>query len=427
MAASNENTRKGAIEALRERIKENGDGAKISDADRDILLDFSDELYLRKSQYSDHRHEKLLRHCVRIAEHVGGLADSLTDREQAEEIVRWINKTYDNEETNRDYRVALRVFGRRVSEENDEKPPSSLEWIPSGTSRSYNPQPRPGDMLRWEDDVLPMIEATHNNRDAAIIATAFDAGARSGELRSLTVGDVSDHRHGLQITVDGKTGQRTVTLIPAVPHLQRWLQDHPARDDPTAPLWSKLHSPEPLSFRMFKKLLESAAERAGVDRPVTLTNFRKSSASYLASNGMSQAHLEEHHGWTRGSNAASRYIAIFGSAAENELARIHGLDVSEEEGEPIGPIVCYRCERETPRDKEFCVWCEQALDPQAVETLRTDERKVQRMILGLAKRDPSILEDIEEREEIMAVIEDNPKFQRQAKEFLEAIESITSH
>lgn len=420
MVASDEAKRERALENLRERVKENGKDGSLSDADREILLDFSDELYLRKSQYSVHRHEKLLRHCVRMAEHVGGLADSLSDREQAKAIVRWINKTYHNEETNRDYRVALRVFGRRMTDENDNEPPPSIEWVNSGTSRSYNPQPSPGDMLRWEDDVLPMIDATHNNRDAAVIAVAFDAGARSGELRALTIGDVSDHRHGLQVTVDGKTGQRTVTLIPSVPYLQRWLQDHPAGDNPAAPLWSKLHSAEPLSFRMYKKLLDSAADRAGVTRPVTLTNFRKSSASYLASNGMSQAHLEEHHGWVRGSDAASRYIAIFGAAAENELARIHGLDVSDDEVEPIGPVTCPRCDRETPRDQEFCVWCEQALDPKAVETLKTDERKVQRTILGLAKRDPSILDDLEEREEIMAIIEDNPELQRQVKQYLEA-------
>jgi len=87
-------------------------------------------------------------------------------------------------------------------------------------------------MLSWEDDVKPMIDETKNARDAALIAVAFDSGARSGELKSLTVGDVSDHEQGLQIFVDGKKGQRSVSLIPAVPYLNRWLSDHPAPDDP---------------------------------------------------------------------------------------------------------------------------------------------------------------------------------------------------
>jgi len=277
-------------------------------------------------------------------------------------------------------------------------------------------------MVHWDEHVLPMVEATHNNRDAAIIAVAWDAGARSGEFRDLTIGDIVDHKHGLQVTVDGKQGQRTVTLIPSVPHLQRWLGDHPAPDDPDAPLWSKLHEPESLSFRMYKKLLETAAEDAGVTRPVTLTNFRKSSASHLASQGMSQAHIEERLGWKRGSDIAARYVSVFAEDADRELARIHGRDVEEEEPDPIAPVECPRCGRETPRDEECCVWCDQAIDRGAVEQLKLDERRTQRAILAIARDDPTILDDVEQRERIITVLQDNPEAQRRARQFLDELE-----
>ena len=406
-----------AIDKLRnDRIPENTD---ISATDEERLLAFSDELFLRKSEYSDYRHEKLLRHCTRMAEEVGDLAVSLEDRDAAETLVTWINRQYDNEYTNQDYRTALRIFGRRVTTGDDI--PDSLSWIPTGTSNSHNPQPDPADMLHWEEHIQPMIEACHNNRDATIIAVAWDAGCRSGEFRNLTVGDITDHKHGMQITVDGKTGQRTITLIPSVPHLTRWLQDHPDRADPSAPLWSKLYRPDGLSFRMFKKLLEGAADRADVDRPVNLTNFRKSSASHLASQGMNQAHIEEHHGWKRGSDVAARYVSVFADDADRELARIHGLDVEEEEPDPIAPVECPRCGQETPRDEEFCVWCNQAIEAGAVEQLKINERRVQRVILGFAKDDPSLLDDIEEREELLTVLQDNPEAQRRAEQFLDEL------
>ncbi|MFB6312114.1 MAG: tyrosine-type recombinase/integrase [Salinirussus sp.] len=297
-----------------------------------------------------------------MAENAGGLADALEDREAAEEIVRWINRTYDNVETNRDYRVALRVFGRRVADENGDEPPESISWVPSGTPRTHDPSPVPADMLKWSDDVRPMIDATTNTRDAALIATAWDSGARSGELRKLTVGDVTDNRDELQLTLSGKTGKRTVTLIPAVPYLQRWLADHPARDDSAAPLWSELARPAELSYQSILRILRTAAERAGVTKPVTFTNFRKSSASYLASEGMNQAHLEDHHGWVRGSDVAARYVSVFGEAADRELKRVHGVQVSGEESEPIAPVDCPRCGRATPRDKDRCLWCDETID-----------------------------------------------------------------
>ncbi|WP_135852585.1 site-specific integrase [Halorussus salinus] len=357
-----------SVETLREKI-ENGERDIDQQADRDALLEFSRTLDLLSTEYSDYRHLKLLRHCTRMAEHVGGLADALDDRDAAEDIVAWINRTYDNEETNRDYRSAIRVFGKRTTD-SDDAVPESLAWVPTGTSSNYDPKPDPTKMLHWDDRVQPMIDAAMNPRDAALVAVAWDAGPRAGELKSLRVGDVTDHRHGLQITVDGKVGQRTITLILSVPHLQRWLDAHPDSGDDTAPLWSKVTSPDSISDRMFTKLLDELAERAEVSRPVTLTNFRKSSASYLASQGMNQAHLEDHHGWTRGSEHAARYISVFGDQADNELARIHGVEVAEEdEPDDFAPVTCPRCNEQTPRERDFCVHCQQSLDLEAKQLL----------------------------------------------------------
>jgi len=98
---------------------------------------------LLKSEYIDYRHDKLLRHCTIMAENVGGLAEVLEDKEAAEELVRWINRNYENDYTNHDYRTALRVLAKRTVE--GEELPDSIEWIPSGTSNSHDPVTNPGD------------------------------------------------------------------------------------------------------------------------------------------------------------------------------------------------------------------------------------------------------------------------------------------
>ncbi|WP_161605926.1 hypothetical protein [Haloferax mucosum] len=49
-------------------------------------------------------------------------------------------------------------------------------------------------------------------------------GPRSGELQDLSIGDITDHEYGLQATFNGKTGRRTVMLIPSVPHVRQWLR-----------------------------------------------------------------------------------------------------------------------------------------------------------------------------------------------------------
>ena len=406
------------ITNLRDRIRESDE---ITERDADVLIEFSDQLDLLKSEYSDLRHRDLLGHCTRIAENVGGLADALEDRDAAEEIVRWINRTHENEWTNADYRAAFRVFGGRVTNGDVEDKPDSIAWVPSGTSNSHDPRPNPANMLTWEDDVKPMIDATRNARDAALIAVAFDSGARSGELEDLRVSDVADHDHGLQIFVDGKKGQRSVTLIPAVPFLNRWLSDHPDSDDPDAPLWSKLSKADEISYRQFNNAFKDAAKRAGVDKPVTPTNFRKSNASWLARKGMPQAFIEDRQGRKRGSDVTAHYVAKFGGEADTTYAKLHGKDVEEDDPEPIGPVDCPRCGKETPRDEDACVWCRQPLEYDTVEARKQEDREVRSAVLRMAKENPDLLDNIEQAREFMDLFEDDPELFADTREFADAL------
>jgi hypothetical protein len=354
-----------AIGVMREKL-EQGEYPNVDAADAEILLEFSDTLrLLGPSEFSDHQHEKLLRRTLVLAREVGGLAEVPENRDAAETLVGHINAEKNGSpETNKDYRVALRQFGKHVTE--GDGLPDTVDWIPGGYPSNYDPAPDPADMLRWETDVQPMLGACMNPRDKALVALAWDLGPRPGELFDLQVGAVTDHKYGLQVTLDGKTGRRSPILIPSVPYVRKWLDVHPGGD--TDPLWSALKKPGGISNNRVRDILKEIADRAGVDKPVTPTNFRKSSASYLASQGVSQAHLEDHHGWTRGSEIAARYIAVFDDANTREIARAHGLDVEADEPDAVGPIVCPRCEQKTPREEEACVWCGQVLSQDAAES-----------------------------------------------------------
>jgi len=412
------------VERLKERI-ENGERDIDDEADREQLIEFSRRIELLKEEYSDHRHLKLLRHLTRMAENVGGLADALEEQEAAEEIVRWIHATYDNEETNRDYRVALRVFGKRVAPDDDGDPPGSIDWVSSKTSRNYKPEPDPADMLELDEDVKPMIENARNPRDKALIGVQYEAGLRGGELYDLTVDDVSDGDHGLRIRVDGKTGQRTVDLVTgfSIPHLQRWLSEHPAPDDPDAPLWSKLNKPERYSYQRFLQCFEEAAERVDVTKPVTPTNFRKSNAYWLAKKRDAKAHLiEDRQGRERGSKAVSRYIARFGEDSEAQYARLQGKDVEVSEPADRDAVDCPRCTRENPPDEQTCMWCGQVLDDfEAAQEIRAEQKEVRNAAFRLVKANPELIDDIEAARDLETVFENNPELFDEVQKFQDAL------
>lgn len=414
------------IDAYRERIH---DSAQISDADKEALIEFSEEMELLDTTYSDKRHIKLLQHCVVMAGDSRkyspdelpdiDLVDTFDDESAVKEIARWIKRNYESEESKRDNRVAVRMFGKHVTAGSDI--PEPIQKLSAGTPRNYQPMPDPAKMLWWDDHVLPMIEAANHLRDKAAIAVAWDSGARSEEFCTLRVGDVSDHKHGLKISVDGKQGERSVLLIPSATYLRQWLNVHPAPDDPTAPLWCKLNAPEDVSYRMKLKMLKKPARAAGIEHTdITFRRMRKSSASHLASQNVNQAHLEDHHGWTRGSDVAARYVAVFAEANDREIAKAHGADVKEEEHDPLAPLSCPRCQRDTPRDEELCVWCGQAMDHGTVEEIEDDQRQVRTELLSIARDDPELLDDIERMERLMELVDDNPELMRDAREFADA-------
>lgn len=351
------------IETLRDKLET---GERGHEADRDILFKFSNKLFLLNSVYSDHRHEKLLRHCVRMSEEAGPIGEILTDKDATERVLSWVNRTYDNEETNRDYRSAIRVFATRVTDSDE--PPESVAWVPTGTSKSYDPAPNPADMLDWERDVVRMVERSHNPRDKALIALAFDAGPRSQELQNLTVGDVTASELGLRIALDGKTGQRSVTLVPSVSWVEAWrFKEHPRKNDLDAPLWCKLSDGDALSYRAFLDIFKAAGKRAEVTKPVTPTNFRKSNASWLARKGASSHLIEDRQGRSRGSKVASRYVARFGDAESTRYAALHGMDVEIGEGPNMAPRPCPSCDSTNPPHALACEDCGQALEPGAAE------------------------------------------------------------
>ncbi|MFW6437247.1 MAG: tyrosine-type recombinase/integrase [Halococcoides sp.] len=380
----------------------------VADRDARVLLDMSDEIrLLGEAEYSEQRHEFLLRRCFTLAKEVGGLADALADRGAAEDIVRHINsEKAGSPETNKDYRTAFRMFGGLVSDGPSDEKPESIDWVPGGYPSNYDPAPDPAKMFRWGEHIQPMLKACNNSRDRALIALAWDLGPRPGELYDLTVGRFVDHKYGLQVTLErGKKGTRSPVLIPSTPYVQQWLEDHPTPDDPGAALWTRTTRPDSITNQRIRHIIKAVADRADMTPPSTPTpsRMRKSSASFLASQGVSQAHLEDHHGWNRGSGVAARYIAVFGDANDREIARAHGRDVEREESEPLAPVACPRCGQETPRERDFCMHCDQVLDPEQMDLV--DE------VLDLLDEQLIQLDDPETRRKALSArrtVEDKP-------------------
>lgn len=216
------------------------------------------------------------------------------------------------------------------------------------------------------EEVARIADHTVNLRDKALIWVLYESGGRIGEVLTLRIGDVERTEYGAVRLYfpTGKTGRRTVPLFEAaVPNLLLWLKNHPRAGDRDAPLWVQVEQANPsgsgIGYRYVVKLLERAASRAGVAKPVNPHSFRHSRATAVAQNPqVSTSVLEKFFGWQPGSPMAKTYAHLSGKEVEDALARAHGIDLGRSETPKSKlPRVCARCSTSNDPDGKFCVQC----------------------------------------------------------------------
>ena len=179
-------------------------------------------------------------------------------RKEMEQLVARVNVSgrY-TANTRSDCKEILKRFYKYVRNGNADKItpfPPEVAWISTEVKRNEQKEP---DVL-GEDEIKRLITGATSTRDKAFIAVLAEGGFRIGEILSGSIGDAVFDENGVRLTVRGKTGQRTVRLITSAPLLGFYVQEHPLKNDPTAPLWYKFGRTLALVFGDFSFSLMTA-------------------------------------------------------------------------------------------------------------------------------------------------------------------------
>ena len=178
------------------------------------------------------------------------------------------------------------------------------------------------DKVLRPEELEALLNACGNPRDRAILAILAETGLRIGELLSMRLRDVEALQDGsFRLRVRGKTGLRVVVAIRSAPALSEWLEAHPRREYPEAPLWTTLRKPfRPLRPKAFREHLRHLARKAGLSRPVSPHMFRHTRMTQLA-RVLTEQELKVVAGWTMSSRMASIYVHLSGRDAEAALRK----------------------------------------------------------------------------------------------------------
>jgi ribosomal protein L40E len=204
---------------------------------------------------------------------------------------------------------------------------------------------------------------------------------------------VSFDEYGAVIVVKGKKGERRIRLVTSAPCLASWMDIHPERDTPDAPLWVNIGTTNhgrAYDYNAARKLLRELAEKAGVRKRVNPYSFRHSTATYMA-NFLTEAQMCEFFGWKQGSKMPSIYVRLSGRDIDNRLLELHGLKPKENQGMEQAVKTCPRCGVKNSPASKLCSRCGSALDLKiAMEVDKKIERAEELLEVLLRNREVKV-------------------------------------
>jgi len=303
-----------------------------------------------------------------------------------DDIVDWVAWLQDNdysEATISRHLMSVRRFFKWLAEQKGVKElKEAVDWWRA--SKSYKRDIK--DSIFTHEDIMKLVEVADHPRTKAMVITLWESGARLGEFVNLRVGDLRFTKLGVYVKIKTEkidVGYREILLRFSEPYLRQWLNLHPLKDDPKAPLWVKKWRDgiKPITQRSIQWILRDLGRRASkiyknFNKRVFAHAFRHSRATELAKH-LTDEEMDYYFGWVHGSKMPGIYVHLGGRAtlhiAKKIYPELHGEEETIEET-PLKPIKCPFCEYKNPADARFCLNCGKALrvvESKAVEIVDT--------------------------------------------------------
>jgi len=303
-------------------------------------------------------------------------------------LVQKIEQSHYSDWTKHDYKAMLRIFYRWLRQ--TEELPEEVKWIKPGKRRK---QVLPEELIT-EEEVKRLVESSSHPRDKALVLVLYESGCRPGEILTLRIKHVQFDEYGAVLIVNGKTGHRGVRVIASAPALATWIDNHPHKNNPEAPLWVSIgvrNNGLILKYGAAKDVLKQLAIKAGIKKRVYPYLFRHSRATRLA-NALTEAQLKQLFGWVQDSRMASTYVHLSGRDVDSALLKLHGIETEKEEGEPrLSIVICPRCKNKNSPSSKFCNACGLCLGMETAMKLDGLRAKADMLLSELVKN-PKVLD-----------------------------------
>lgn len=292
----------------------------LSQSNKEELRDFAS--YLMAEDLSDHKIYRYIQ-TFRVLSPVINFNLVEAERKDLIQLVGRINQNRIPEksyapESKAELKKAVRRFYRWKYPEREKE---LIGFISTHVKKSERKRIDP-DQLPSPSQVDRLIETAKNPRDKLMVSLLWESGARVGEFLNLDWEDIQFQEDFIRVTLDGKTGRRTVPVVESRQYLEDWQSYQYGHYEP---VFTSLKSEDRLSYSGFYSNLKRNADKADLECKVNPHAFRKSRATYLASEGANVFQLMEFFGWSK-AETAKTYVRLAQSDVD-DLVRNVSRDV----------------------------------------------------------------------------------------------------
>ncbi|PWU80102.1 MAG: hypothetical protein DLM72_13885 [Candidatus Nitrosopolaris wilkensis] len=283
--------------------------------------------------------------------------------------------------------------------EHKQRPkPAQVENIPQLKRKEISCY-KPTDLWTQEDDALFLMYCP-SSRDKCYHAMSRDSACRPHELLKLRIKDVmfkltSDKRQYAEISVNGKTGTRSIPLINSIPYVKDWINQHPQSGNQNSILLcgfgrslGKQLNPSAVDliyryyqhtyFPKLKNIPQGDKNKiAELLKKPWNPYIRRHSALTEKSGILKEHHLRQYAGWAKNSNMAQKYLQYFGNESSNNLLEAAGIITSDKQhSDLLKSKSCPNCKEPNKPDSKFCINCQMVLTyDEYSETLEKQQQR----------------------------------------------------
>ena len=322
-------------------------------------------------------------------------------KEDLIEFCAYINENWEKN-TIRSGKFTIRAFFKWLYDSKDY--PDIVSWIKP--KAKLNNKKNPDDLIK-EDEAFKMLNVTTNPRDKAIIMLLYELGTRGTQVSRVKLKDVSFDGNGGFVFIRGmKKGRDSkIRIIPSVPFLKNWINNHPRKNDREAPLFVSLYSPHERLYRggMYQ-MVKRIAKTAGIKKNIYLHLFRHSAMTNLVDQGFVESELEIIGTWVEGSEATRIYVHPTEESVNNKRLRKEGIIKKKDQKTKrilkTKKCINPRCGYENPATNKYCDKCFYPLDSKSAMDLDNKRKELEEKIekiyplLKKLEEHPDILEQL---------------------------------